>query len=173
VNPAEQAVAAVAAAGVRVSVAESLTGGMVSSLITDVPGSSAVFPGSVVSYSVGAKAQVLGVSAQLLTDSGPVHLTVARQMAQGVARLFAAEIAVATTGVAGPEAHGGFPPGVVVIGWFAQGETGAVAGQFLGDRHEIRVRTADAALAAITQCAVYGRVRDELVPPSGYFPVRE
>jgi len=170
VNRAEHVVLALRQANARVAVAESLTGGLISAAITSVPGSSAVFAGSVVTYEVATKSTILGVDPKGLARTGPVDVTVARQMAEGVARLFSTPFAVATTGVAGPQPHGGFPAGVVIIGWFAQGETGAVSGQFQGDRVQVRDQATRAALHTVTQCVLYGQVRDEVLPRSDHFP---
>lgn len=169
-NRAEEAVRTLADAGAEVAVAESLTGGLVCATLTEIDGSSAVFPGGIVTYAVAAKADVLGVPDDLLAEHGPVHPAVGAAMAGGVAKLFSTRFGVATTGVAGPQAHGGFPPGVVVIGWFAQGVTGAFAGRVPGSRAEVRRSTAQAALRTVTQCVVHGRVIDELLPPCELFP---
>lgn len=84
------------------ALAESCTGGLVSSLITDVPGSSAYLLGAVVSYSNEAKIQLLGVPAALIESAGAVSAEVAAAMAQGARRLFGSDIALAITGIAGP-----------------------------------------------------------------------
>lgn len=101
--------------GLTVAVAESLTGGLLSSTIVDVPGASAVYLGSVTSYSTDSKAKVLGVDSKLLDRNGPVDVTVAKKMAEHVRELFGADIGVATTGVAGPEPQGGQPVGLAYI----------------------------------------------------------
>jgi PncC family amidohydrolase len=85
-----------------VAVAESLTGGNVSARITKVSGSSAYFLGGIVAYSNEAKASLLGVSEETLTTRGAVSAECAREMAEGARRAFGADVAVATTGIAGP-----------------------------------------------------------------------
>lgn len=87
--------------------AESCTGGLVGHWITEVAGSSAYFAGSAVVYSYDAKEQVLGVDHQTLMTAGAVSFEAAQQMAQGALRLYNVDIAVAVTGIAGPE--GGTP----------------------------------------------------------------
>ncbi len=91
------------AAGKTIAVAESCTGGMIASRITDVPGSSAVFGYGVVTYANEAKIKLLGVNEQTLADYGAVSEQTAREMAEGVKALSGADIGVAVTGIAGPD----------------------------------------------------------------------
>ena len=93
--------------GLTLAVAESCTGGLLSSLITDVPGSSDYFRGGVVAYSNEVKERVLGVPREILETVGAVSPECARAMAEGVRRLLNADLALATTGIAGPT--GGTP----------------------------------------------------------------
>ncbi len=83
--------------------AESCTGGLLAKRFTDLPGASAVFLGSIVSYSASAKRDVLGVPAQILEEKGTVSEETARYMAEGARRVLGADIAISITGVAGPE----------------------------------------------------------------------
>ncbi|OGT45634.1 MAG: hypothetical protein A3E82_09075 [Gammaproteobacteria bacterium RIFCSPHIGHO2_12_FULL_38_11] len=102
---------------IRIALAESCTGGSVSALLTEVPGSSQWFNGSVVVYSNLAKENCLGVSKDLLTQHGAVSEPVAKAMAEGALKKFSADIAVSITGVAGPS--GGTkekPVGMVCFG---------------------------------------------------------
>jgi competence/damage-inducible protein CinA-like protein len=101
--------------GRTVACAESLTGGELGARITGVPGASGYFRGSLVAYAVDVKGEVLGVSAETLERHGPVSRACAAEMAGGARRLFGADIAVALTGAAGPEAHGGAEPGLVWV----------------------------------------------------------
>ena len=103
-----------------VAVAESLTGGLVVSALVSVPGASAAVRGGVVAYATPLKHTLLGVDAALLAAEGAVHPEVARQMAEGVRRAaavdgIAADVGIATTGVAGPTAQDGRPVGTVHI----------------------------------------------------------
>lgn len=100
----------------RLACAESCTGGMVGAAMTDVPGSSAAFLGGVVSYSDDAKVHVLGVERELIDTYGAVSAEVAEAMALGALHRFGADVAVATTGIAGPD--GGTADKPVGLVWF-------------------------------------------------------
>ena len=93
--------------GGTISVAESCTGGLLASRITDVPGSSAYFRGGIVAYQNDVKERLLGVSPEILKRFGAVSEESARAMAHGCRKLFSSDIAVAITGIAGP--GGGSP----------------------------------------------------------------
>ena len=98
------------------SAAESCTGGLIAKRITDLPGSSAVFKGGVVSYTNAVKENVLGVPHALLEAHGAVSEPVARAMAEGCRRLCGSDLAVSVTGVAGPDSdERGTPVGTVFI----------------------------------------------------------
>ena len=132
-----------------VSTAESCTGGLVGAAITDVPGSSEVFPGSVVCYDNRIKRQLLGVSPEILETNGAVSEACACAMAEGARRLLGADMAVSVTGVAGP--GGGSAEKPVGTVWFAvssarSGETKALLRKFAGDRAMIRERSRAKAL---------------------------
>lgn len=133
--------------GVTVSTAESCTGGLVASRITSIPGSSDYFVGGIVSYSNGAKHALLGVSNELLETRGAVSDECARAMAEGSLRAFGSDVAVSTTGIAGP---GGATPrkpvGLVYIA--TAGEHGTVCAEhhFPGDRAEVTAAAAEHAL---------------------------
>jgi len=98
-----------------VACAESLTGGGLAQRLTHAPGASDYFLGSAVCYSEEAKRSVLGVSKETLERYGVVSEECAREMAAGARRIFSADVGVALTGVAGPEPHGGEPPGQVWV----------------------------------------------------------
>jgi nicotinamide-nucleotide amidase len=104
------------AAGATLACAESLTGGSVGARLSSVPGASGYFLGSAVVYSARAKHDLLGVSRTTLEGPGVVSAECAREMATGARRIFGADIALSLTGAAGPEAHGGAPPGTVWLG---------------------------------------------------------
>ena len=95
-------VAELTARRMTVACAESLTGGLLADAFVRVPGASQVFRGGVCAYAADAKASVLGVDADRLASTGPVDEGVALEMARGVRRMFGADVALATTGVAGP-----------------------------------------------------------------------
>ncbi|HZJ39456.1 MAG TPA: CinA family protein [Demequina sp.] len=134
-------------AGVSIATAESLTGGLVCAAIVDVPGASAVLKGGIVAYGAEAKHSQLGVSRRLLETDGPVSYAVATSMARGARRQMGADVAVATTGVAGPDAHGGKPPGTVIVAVVGpQGER-VVSLLLDGDRDAVRQGAVAAALS--------------------------
>ena len=112
---AEALVTRLSDSGLTIAAAESLTGGLVCSALVDVPGASAVLRGSVTAYATELKAQVLGVDDARLASVGPVDAQVAQEMADGVAQLLGADVAVATTGVAGPGPADGHEAGTVYI----------------------------------------------------------
>lgn len=137
--------------GLSLAVAESLTGGLVAAHLVDVPGASEVFTGGVVAYHSSLKHTLLGVDPMLLAAGGAVQEEVAVQMARGVRERCAtvttgtemprhADIAVATTGVAGPDtdASTGQQPGVAWIAVSSDRGDRAELFHFTGDRQEIR-----------------------------------
>ena len=119
--------------GLSLAVAESVTGGIVGSRLTAIPGASDVFRGGIVSYASEVKFSVLGV------PEGPVvSADAARVMAEGERRVLGADVALATTGVAGPSEQEGQPVGTVFLG-LAMGEASeAQRVQLPGDRQRIR-----------------------------------
>ena len=134
------------AAGKTLACAESLTGGELGGRITSVPGASDYFRGSAVCYTPDAKRDVLGVSPETLDGPGPVSPECAREMAAGARRLFGADVAVAVTGAAGPEAHGGAGPGEVFVAIEAEGVSHQRGLRAPGDREMIRRWAEQAAL---------------------------
>jgi nicotinamide-nucleotide amidase len=123
-----------------VAVAESCTGGWVAKCLTDIPGSSRWFERGFVSYSNAAKEQALGVAASVIETFGAVSRPTAEQMATGALHFSGAAMAVAITGVAGPD--GGTPDKPVGLVWFARAQRGgalvAVQERFSGDREAVR-----------------------------------
>ncbi len=130
--------------------AESLTGGLVSKRITDIPGASQIFELGVCSYSNRIKHEVLGVSEETLEKYSEYSHECAREMAEGVRRLSGADIGIATTGLAGPS--GGTeekPVGTVYVGISTRNDTKSFElrlGEKLS-REEIRVLSAEKALS--------------------------
>jgi len=132
--------------GLTVSVAESCTGGLLGSLITDQPGSSAYFMGGVIAYSDEVKRAQLGVSADLLASHGAVSREVAMAMADGVRSKFGTELAASVTGIAGPDAEGSKPVGLTYIAVATPRGTTCSEYRFKGDRWANRRQAADEAL---------------------------
>jgi len=131
----------------HLAVAESCTGGLLGGRLTAIPGSSRVFLGGVVAYDNEVKLGLLGVSADAIAAHGAVSEEVVRQMASGVARTFGADVALAVTGIAGPD--GGTadkPVGTVWIGSLVGGQVRAFHYVFPGERDMVRRRAAQAAL---------------------------
>ncbi len=121
-----------------VACAESCTGGNIAHKITEIPGSSAYFLGSVVSYSNDVKAEVLRVNRNNLNRFGAVSQQVAEDMARGASRLMRSDCALATTGIAGPEGGTKFKPVGTV--WMAVKYNDQIVSElinFKGDRNEV------------------------------------
>lgn len=151
-------VARAAARGVSIAVAESLTGGLVAATLVRTPGASGVLRLGVVAYATEMKHEVLRVPASLLAERGPVDPDVAVAMARGVRRLAALDrsactIGVATTGVAGPSAQDGHPPGEFHVGIEIETAHGVIAESsshmVVGDREAVRHASLLAALRAL------------------------
>lgn len=122
------------AIGRKIAVAESCTGGLVSAALTEIPGSSDVFEAGFVTYSNEAKTEVLKVSTDVLETFGAVSIAVAWSMAQGALRRCQADIAVAITGIAGPDGGSEKKPVGTVV--FAQAVRGADPQHIVADaRH--------------------------------------
>lgn len=154
--------------GLRLAVAESLTGGMLASAIVSVPGASQTLSGGVVAYDTALKASLLGVDPDLLSEYGPVDGDVARQMAAG-ARLACAlpaagntaaaapvpaDLGVSTTGVAGPaaDAQSGQPAGTVWLGVSSRlGDRSVLLAATGGDRAGIRRESVRGALELLRE----------------------
>lgn len=138
--------------GWRLATAESCTGGLIGHSITEIGGSSRYYQGGIVAYDNAVKQQILGVSPQILSTVGAVSAECAREMAQGVRRMFGVEVGIATTGIAGPE--GGTPDkpvGLVYIAIATPGGTRIERFNFSGDRGENKVQAAHAALTLLVE----------------------
>lgn len=116
-----------AAGGLTLGAAESLTGGLLTAVLTEVPGSSTVVRGGLVVYATDLKHRLAGVDAELLAQRGPVDPQVAVALARGARSRCVADVGVGLTGVAGPDPQDGVPVGT----WFC-----AVVGP--GDREDLR-----------------------------------
>ena len=135
------------AKGYAFAVAESCTGGLLGGRITAIPGSSHFFVGGVIAYSNEVKATHLGVGDDTLIKYGAVSEETAREMAAGVRARYRADVAVAITGIAGPD--GGTaekPVGTVCLAVDVKGAVVSAKRQMVGDREEIRQRSAQWAL---------------------------
>lgn len=133
--------------GLTIAIAESCTGGLVSHLLTEVPGVSASLVESIVSYSNESKVQRLGVSLDTLMKHGAVSEQAATEMAQGVQSATGADIGLATTGIAGP--GGGTPEkpvGLVYVSVTTSDDTWTRQFNLTGNRADIKKRTANTAL---------------------------
>ena len=137
------------ATGKTLSAAESCTGGEISHLITSVPGSSAYYLGSVTSYAVSVKEDVLGVPAETIEKHGVVSGEVAAAMAEGVRRVTGSDYAVSTTGLAGPDGDAFNPVGTVWIGVAGPNCTRTTKRCYKNDRKRNIERFAAAALDAL------------------------
>ncbi|NNH07388.1 CinA family protein [Cellulomonas fimi] len=130
--------------GRTLAVAESLTGGLVAAALVAVPGASTVLRGAVVAYATDLKAALLGVDADLLARRGAVDPDVARQMASGVRDRLGADVGLATTGVAGPAAQDGNPPGTVHVAVATPAGCVVRSLRLDGDRPRVRASAVDA-----------------------------
>ena len=133
--------------GKTVSAAESCTGGLIESLITDNPGSSGYFLGGVVSYSNKIKMKLLGVKASTLEKHGAVSEETVKEMVLGVQKLIGSDYAIAVSGIAGPD--GGTaekPVGLVYIGTLGRSGLIITKNNFSGTRIEVKMKTALTAL---------------------------
>lgn len=135
--------------GGTLATAESLTGGQLAAAITAVPGASAVYLGGVVSYATAVKTGVLGVPESLVAAYGVISPECALAMARGVAALTGASYAVATTGVAGPEAQEDQPAGTVHVALLTPTGHRLLALHLQGDRAGIQASTCREALTAL------------------------
>lgn len=138
------------AAGLTLATAESSTGGLIAARLTGCTGSSAFFLGAVVAYADAVKQKLLGVPEAVLIEHGAVSEPVARQMAEGARALFAVDLAVSVTGIAGPTgATARKPVGLHYVGLSTPRGARVQRHQWAGDRAANRRAAADAALQMI------------------------
>ena len=134
--------------GLTLGVVESASGGLVSHLITNTPGSSDYYKGSVTAYSNEVKIKVVGVREATINRYGAVSAEVVEEMAQGGRRILAADICLADTGIAGPTgATPQKPVGLFFIGLSHKGGTYSQKHNFHGDREQNKQSAAEAALS--------------------------
>ena len=134
--------------GLTLGVVESATGGLISHLLTNAPGSSDYYRGSVTAYSNEVKIKLLGVTGETISKFGAVSSQVAEEMAQAGRRLLAVDVCLADTGIAGPGgATPGKPVGLFYIGLSHRTTTSSRQHNFAGDREQNKRRAAEAALS--------------------------
>lgn len=156
---ASEVLDALAAQNLHLAVAESLTGGLLTSAFVDVSGASKVLLGSIVAYQSELKSQLLGVSRTLIQEQGAVDPEVVAQMAAGIRSKLAAKtgilessvVGVATTGVAGPDIQDGKAVGTVYIGISSPTGDYVYPFEFEGSRRDIRDAAVAAALDALRE----------------------
>lgn len=140
------------AAGVRIAVAESCTGGWIAKCLTDIAGSSQWFEAGLVCYSNTAKQRLVGVHAATLDAYGAVSEAVAAELARGAVQATGADVGLAVTGIAGPS--GGTadkPVGLVWFGWCdSTGQVATRRAVFDGGREDVRRQTVAWALEGMT-----------------------
>lgn len=138
--------------GLHIAVAESCTGGLLSSAITSVPGSSACFGYGIVTYSNQAKHEILGVPWEVLNEFGAVSYQTAYWMAIGVQRIAKSQLGLSITGIAGPSGGSAEKPVGLVYIALARGECcEAHKFHFTGTREAIRKSTVDKAIDLLLQ----------------------
>lgn len=144
------------AAGLTVTTAESCTGGWIAKCLTDVPGSSAWFERGLVTYSNAAKSDLIDVPVELLETHGAVSEGVVRAMAAGVLGSAGADLAVAVSGIAGPDGGSADKPvGTVWLSWATGRADDVVCSarkeEFAGDREAVRRQAVAAALEGLIE----------------------
>jgi nicotinamide-nucleotide amidase len=152
VSKAREVVDANRAAGRRVAVAESCTGGLVSAALTEIPGSSDIFEAGYVTYSNAAKLAQLKVSPDLVETFGAVSIATAWAMARGALAASDADVAVAITGIAGP--GGGTPSKPVGTVVFARAERNADPAQIMADQKLFNEQTRSGVRFQAALCAL-------------------
>ena len=152
---AKSAIAALAARGWTCAACESLTGGMISAALVDVPGASSVVRGGLVTYQTDTKTLLAGVPAETIERCDVVSAEVAMAMASGTRERLGVDVAVSATGLAGP--GGGTPEkpvGTVFIGLSTPKETRAIALRLSGSRSRIRTLAMKPAINALRRAAL-------------------
>ncbi len=135
--------------GKTVAAAESFTGGLFGKRITDIPGSSNYFLGSVVAYSYTAKERILKIDKRVLKENGAVSRETAKLMADNIRDLLDADFGVSFTGVAGPDKQEGKPVGLAFIGISEKRRTTVYQKNFSGSREEIREKAVNFAIETL------------------------
>lgn len=144
-------VASLTRARATLATAESLSGGLLGTLITTVPGASTVYRGGVVAYATDVKVTVLGVPQGIVDEYGVVSAACAEAMASRVRVLAGATYGLSTTGVAGPDTQEGKPVGTVFVGLATPTEVTVAELALSGDREAIRQAACRHAIGLLTQ----------------------
>lgn len=126
-----------------IATAESITGGLIAKMITDVPGSSEILKESFVTYAIEAKIKILGVDKNIIDKYGVVSKEVAEDMAKNLKKLTSRDICISTTGNAGPTVCDDKPVGRVYVGIYYKDDLKVYELNLSGDRKDIRQQTAD------------------------------
>ena len=150
-SPEQSVIHALLKTGEKIATAESLTAGSLAATLANVPDSSQVFLGGIVSYSNEIKSELLNVDVEVLETQGAVCGDVAEAMAVGVRQRFNSQIGISTTGVAGPAPHQGKDVGTVFIGISSKRGTFSEEYKFDGSRDQIRRATVAAALSLLAR----------------------
>ena len=124
-----------------IAVAESLTGGLIAASLTEVPGASSVFKGSITAYVDEIKQSVLNVKSETITNFTSISEQVALEMAINVRKIMKSDIGISATGVAGPEKSAGFLPGLVFVAISIGDHNMCQKLELTGDRTQIRNQT--------------------------------
>ena len=156
-DPVTRLIALLKEKNLTMACAESCTGGLIGKMLTDLPGISEVYYGSIVSYANSVKQNVLGVPEETLLSAGAVSEETAAAMAENAARVLGCSCAISTTGIAGPD--GGTPEkpvGLVYAGCFCNGRTTVIKLRLRGGREAIRQRASARAVYQLIK-----RIREE------------
>ena len=150
-NFAEEIVSILTDRKETLSIAESLTGGALTSAIVDVAGASHILKGSIIAYSIDIKVRELSVPQETIDRSGVVSEVVALKMAEGIRSRMATTWSMSSTGVAGPGPHHGIPAGTVWLAFVGPASKETVKLALDGDRSTVRRGAVESALGAFAR----------------------
>ncbi|MDO5114719.1 MAG: CinA family protein [Synergistaceae bacterium] len=149
---AEETIALFREKGLSLALAESCTGGMIAAALTGIAGASDIFWGSAVTYINDAKENILGVSGGTLKKYGAVSAECAAEMALGARKIYASDIALSVTGIAGPGGGSAEKPvGTVWFGFASERGSSSFLRRFDGCRGEVRRQTVEEALSYLIE----------------------
>lgn len=135
--------------GLTLSIAESCTGGLISSILTKLPECSKYFKGSIVCYSHYSKESILNINKNKLEKYGTISSEVSLEMAKKTKELFDSDITLSATGVAGPSSEENKPVGLVYISLYSNNFSKTKELNLMGTREEIQLKAAQAALTML------------------------